>query len=101
MELRETREHYLAMIFYDIRARLNPNECVQWLQLGFGDESLCRATVFTWFKEFCRVRNSLQDEEHTGRPRSAVIPDNVSAIRKMLMDRGRQPFESEEPKITI
>ncbi|GFW19640.1 histone-lysine N-methyltransferase SETMAR [Trichonephila clavipes] len=30
--------------------------------------------------------NSLQNEEHTERPRSAVIPDNVSAIRKMFMD---------------
>ncbi|PRD19098.1 UNVERIFIED_CONTAM: hypothetical protein NCL1_58453 [Trichonephila clavipes] len=26
-----------------------------------------------------------KDEEYTGRPRSAVIPDNVSAIRKILM----------------
>ncbi|GFU68147.1 uncharacterized protein TNCV_248111 [Trichonephila clavipes] len=30
--------------------------------------------------------NSLQDEEYTGKPRSAVIPDNVSTIRKLLMD---------------
>ena len=56
------------------------------LQLAFGDESPARATVFRWFKEFSRGRNFLQDDEHTGRPPSAVVPDNVSAIRKMLMD---------------
>ncbi|GFY30584.1 histone-lysine N-methyltransferase SETMAR [Trichonephila clavipes] len=48
------------------------------LQLAFGDESPCRATVFGWFKEFCRGRNSLQDEEHTGGPRRTVL---VKAIK--------------------
>ncbi|GFV71992.1 histone-lysine N-methyltransferase SETMAR [Trichonephila clavipes] len=62
---------------------------VQWLQLAFGDESPCSATVVRWFKEFCSGHNSLQDEERTGRPRPAVIPDNVSAIREMLMDDNR------------
>ena len=78
MEL--TREHYRAMIFYDFKARLNQNECLQRLRLAFGNECPSRATVFRWFKEFCIGRNSLQDEEHTGRPSSTVITDNVSAI---------------------
>ncbi|GFT82111.1 histone-lysine N-methyltransferase SETMAR [Trichonephila clavipes] len=64
MEL--TRECYRAMIFYDFKARLNQEECVQRLQLGFGDESPCHATVFRWFKEFYSGHNSLQDEEHAG-----------------------------------
>ncbi|PRD33090.1 UNVERIFIED_CONTAM: hypothetical protein NCL1_18466 [Trichonephila clavipes] len=33
-----------------------------------------------------RSLNSLQDEEHIRRPMPAVFPDNVSVIRKMLMD---------------
>ncbi|PRD33653.1 UNVERIFIED_CONTAM: hypothetical protein NCL1_17027 [Trichonephila clavipes] len=61
------------MIFYDFKAGSNQDECVQWMQLAFGDESSCYAT----------------DEEHIGRPRSAVIPDNVSALRKILMDDNR------------
>ncbi|GFW92022.1 histone-lysine N-methyltransferase SETMAR [Trichonephila clavipes] len=77
------------MIFYDIKVGLNQDKCVQWLQLAFGDGSPCRATVFRWFKEFCRGRHSLQSEEHTGRPRSAVILDNVSTIWKMLMEENR------------
>ncbi|PRD36643.1 UNVERIFIED_CONTAM: hypothetical protein NCL1_08010 [Trichonephila clavipes] len=63
------------MIFYDLKAGLNQEECFQRLQLAVG-----RATVFRWFKVFCRGRNSLQDEKHT-RPQSAVIPDNVSNIQ--------------------
>ncbi|GFV05056.1 transposable element Tc1 transposase [Trichonephila clavipes] len=74
------------MIFYDFKVVLNQEECFQRLQLAFGDESPCRASIFSWFKEFCSGNNSLQDKEHAGRPWPAVIPDNVSAIGKMLMD---------------
>ncbi|GFV98212.1 uncharacterized protein TNCV_4449691 [Trichonephila clavipes] len=74
-------------------ARLNQEECIQRLQLAFRDESPYRATVFIWLKEFCSSHNSLQDEEHTERPRSAVIPDNVSAIRKMLMEDNRCTYQ--------
>ena len=57
-----TREHYRAMIFYDFKVELNQEEYVQWLQLAFGNE--CHATLFKSFKEFCRGRIFLQDEEH-------------------------------------
>ncbi|XP_042906074.1 histone-lysine N-methyltransferase SETMAR-like [Parasteatoda tepidariorum] len=80
------REHFRAMIFYDFKAGLSQEDCVEQLQLALGDESPARATVFRWFKEFSRGRNLLQDEKHTGRQPSAVIPDNVSAMRKILKD---------------
>ncbi|PRD27182.1 UNVERIFIED_CONTAM: hypothetical protein NCL1_36096 [Trichonephila clavipes] len=70
-----TREHYRTVIFYDFKAELNLEECIQWSQLAFGDESPYRATVFRWFIEFCRCHNCLQDEERTGKLRLAVIPD--------------------------
>ncbi|GFW67529.1 uncharacterized protein TNCV_3392001 [Trichonephila clavipes] len=77
------------MIIYDFKAGLNLEECVRRLQLAFGEESPCRATVFRWFQEFCSGHKSLQDEEPTESPRSAVIPDNVSVRRKMLLDDNR------------
>ncbi|GFX63276.1 histone-lysine N-methyltransferase SETMAR [Trichonephila clavipes] len=74
MEL--TREHYRAKVFYDFNAELNQDECYQRLQLAFGEESPCRATIFRWFKEFFRGRNSLQDGVHTEKPRSVVFEDD-------------------------
>ncbi|XP_071037148.1 histone-lysine N-methyltransferase SETMAR-like [Parasteatoda tepidariorum] len=49
--------------------------------------------LFRWFEKISRGRNFLQDEEHTGWPPSAVIPDNVSAIRKMLKDDNRCTYQ--------
>ena len=91
MEL--TRENFCAIIFYDFKAGLNQEKCIQWLQLAFGDGSPIRATVFRWFKEFSRAYNFLQYEKHTGRPLSAVVPDNVLAVRKILMDDNRCTYQ--------
>ena len=49
-----TREHYRVIIFYDFKLLLNQDECVQRLQLAFGDESPARATVFSRFNPLTR-----------------------------------------------
>ena len=71
------------------------------LKLAFGDESPTRATVFRWFIEFSRGRNFLQDEEHTGRPQSEVVPDNVCVTRKMLMDDNRCIYQIMQKELYI
>ena len=41
-----TQEHYSIMIFYDFKAELNQDDCVQRLQLAFGNECLSRTTTY-------------------------------------------------------
>ncbi|PRD24572.1 UNVERIFIED_CONTAM: Histone-lysine N-methyltransferase SETMAR [Trichonephila clavipes] len=86
---------------YDFKVGLNQAECFQWLQLVFGDESPCSSTVFRWFKEFCSGHNSLQDEERARKLWPAVIPDNVSAIRKMLMDDNRCTYQTIQKELNF
>ncbi|GFV32060.1 histone-lysine N-methyltransferase SETMAR [Trichonephila clavipes] len=61
------------MTFYDFKVELNQDECVQQLKLAFNEESKCQAAIFRWFTEFCRGRNSLQDEEHSGKPPTGLV----------------------------
>ncbi|GFU88133.1 histone-lysine N-methyltransferase SETMAR [Trichonephila clavipes] len=89
------------MIFYNFKAGLNQEECFKRLQLAIGVESPYHASVSRWFKEFYSGCNSLQDEEHTGRPRSAVILDNVFTIRKMLIDDNRCSYQMIQEKLSI
>ncbi|GFT93379.1 hypothetical protein TNCV_337441 [Trichonephila clavipes] len=57
--------HENIITCYDFKAGLNQEECFQWLQLVFGDESPCRVTVFRWFKEVCRGRAILFKMKNT------------------------------------
>ena len=71
----------LYILCYDFKQGLDQEECLQCLKLAYGDEAPSCAIVFRWFAEFHhRGQSSFLDEEHTGRPLSAVISENVSTI---------------------
>ena len=82
MEL--NREHFRAMIFYDFRRGLSQQECIDQLNLTFGDEAPSKTTVYRWFSEFNRGRSSLSDEFREGRPKSAVVSENIDAVCEMI-----------------
>ena len=42
-------------------------------------------TVYRWFSEFTRGRISLADSSREGRPFSAVVPENIDAVRELIM----------------
>lgn len=81
-----TRENFRAMIFYDFRAGLSQQECLNRLQLAFGDEAPSKTSVYDWYNEFKRGRRSLKDEPHTGRPKSAIIQENIDAVRELIKE---------------
>ena len=50
------------------------------------DESLVRSTLHEWFKQFKEGREDLNDDEHTGRPRSAVNEGNVGIVNEFIRE---------------
>jgi hypothetical protein len=57
---------------------------------AFGDQSLSRAQVFQWHAWFKTGSTSVDDGEHTGRPRSCTTPETVARIQEFVrQDRRR------------
>jgi len=79
-----TREHFRAMIFYDFKCGLNQKQCIDRLRSAFGNKTPSKTTVYDWFAEFKRGRESLSDECREGRPSTAVVPANIDAVREMI-----------------
>ncbi|EFN60885.1 Histone-lysine N-methyltransferase SETMAR, partial [Camponotus floridanus] len=79
------REHFRAMIFYDFRRGLSRQECIDQLASTFGNEAPHKATICRWFNEFNRCRSLLTDEPREGRPKSAAVPENIDAVRELIM----------------
>lgn len=82
MEL--NRENFRVMIFYDFRQGLTPQQCYDQLRLAFGNESPSSNSVYNWYREFRRGRHSFKDEPRGGRPKSAIVPETIDAVRKMI-----------------
>ena len=83
MEL--TREHFRAIIFHNFRRGLSRQECIDELKSLYGDEAPSYSTVKNWYNEFNRGRRSLKDEFREGRPKTAVVPENIDAVRELIM----------------
>eukprot|EP00794_Sanderia_malayensis_P013448 gene13448-14829_t len=80
------------MIYYDFKTQ--PFQT-------FEDIALSRATVFRWYAECKRGRESLKDEAHPGRPPTAVVPETVATVEKMLREDGRMTYSMLQDSLKI
>ena len=78
MEL--NRENLRAIIYYNFRRGLSRQECFNKLASTFGDKAPS-LTVKRWYNEFNHERVSLQDKSREGRLKTAVVPENIDAVR--------------------
>jgi hypothetical protein len=59
---------------------------VELIQKSYVDAALSRTTIFEWHKPFREGRESVKDDENTGRPTTSRTNDNNAAIYKMVKD---------------
>lgn len=82
------RKGFRWMIYYDFLCGLTQQQCIDRLHLAVGDKAPSNATVYNWFTEFKRGRTNVSDKFREGRPRTAVVPANIDAVKQMIeMDR--------------
>ena len=61
-------------------------ETVELIQKAYGDAVLSRTTIFEWHKRFREGRESVKDDERSGRPSTSRTYDNIAAIDKMVKE---------------
>lgn len=96
-----SRENFRAMIFYDFRVGLSQQECIDRLKKGFGDEAPSKTRVYEWYKEFKFGRCSLKDQQREGRPKTAVLPKNVDAVRNLILEDRHVTYREIEACLNI
>ncbi|RVE43011.1 hypothetical protein evm_012323 [Chilo suppressalis] len=87
------REHFRAMIFYDFKCGLKPDESFDRFRTAFMDEGPSNATINRWCSEFKRGRLTLGDEQRSGRPTTAVTEESVLAVKKKIQENRRITYE--------
>ena len=95
------RQHFRAMILYDLKSSLNQVQSLERLTQFFRGLAPSRATVYNWFVEFKRGRTSLEDEERSGRLSMAVIDDSIDAVEKMVREDARVTYKDIEAFLRI
>ena len=57
---------FVRLFFYNFRHGLTQQQCIDELNLIFGDEAPSKASVYRWYGEFNRGCSSLQEEFREG-----------------------------------
>ena len=58
----------------------NTFEAKQWLDKRYGDSTPGESTIIDWYAEFKRSRTNTDDAERSGRPKSAVVTENITKV---------------------
>jgi hypothetical protein len=73
---------------YAMRFCVKPGKCVTdtygKIQKAFDNDSLSRAQVFRWHKDFVNGRETVEDESRSGRLASLRISTNVDRVRALI-----------------
>ena len=50
----------------------------------FGDSAMKKTAVYKWVKRFSEGRESVTDEERSGRPATSRTEENIAIVRQIL-----------------
>lgn len=78
-----------AVIKYFVLKRLSPTDIQTELRGTLGDSSPSFSTIKKWAAEFRRGHTSIQDDERSGRPRTATSAENVAKIHNAILNDRR------------
>ena len=65
--------------------RKNTVRAKQWLDKRYGDSGPGKSTITDWYAEFKRARTNTDDAERSDRPKSAVVPENITKVHKIVL----------------
>lgn len=63
---------------------VKPAEILRRLTAQFGEETLSRARVFAWHKQFVEGRERVENESHDRRPRTSITAGNIDSVRQLV-----------------
>ena len=63
----------------------NTVETKQWLDKRYGVSAPGKSTIIDRYAEFKRGRTNTDDAERSRRPKSAVIPENITKVYKIVL----------------
>ena len=75
-------------IKFCVKNGFNGAQTVEMLEKCFGNDTLTRSNVFRWHERFGSGRESVEDDERSGRPSMAKTDENINKINgRMTVSR--------------
>jgi len=67
----------------------------------YGDNAMKKTAVYKWVKRFSEGRESVTDEERSGRPATSRTEENIAKFRQILRENRRLTVRSITEQVNI
>ena len=67
----------------------------------YGDNAMKKTAVYEWVKRFSEGRESVTDEERSGRPATSRTEENIAKVRQIVRENRRLPVRSIAEQVNI
>ena len=58
---------------------------IWFLDKRYGDSAAGKSTIIDWYAEFKRGRTNTDDASRSCRPKSAIVPENITKVHKIVL----------------
>ena len=79
------RKEFRVLIKHCFLTWKNTVEAKQWLDKRYGDSAPGKSTIIDWYAEYKRGRTNIDDAQHSYSPKSAVVPENITKVHKIVL----------------
>ena len=76
-------------------------ETFELMKKVYGDDCLSRARVHEWFTRFRDGCEDINDNEHTGRPKSVITENSIEIVRKFIKNEPKSSLKFMESELNI
>jgi predicted transposase YdaD len=67
----------------------------------YGDNAMKKTAVYMWMKRLSEGRESVTDEERSGRPTTSKTEENIAKVRKTVCENHRLTVRSRAEQVNI
>ena len=90
-----------VLIKYCFLMGKNTIEAKQCLDKRYGDSAPGKLTIIDWYAEYKRGRTNTDNAGRSGRPKSAVFPEYITKVHKMVLGDRKLKFFKWVPCLLI
>lgn len=73
-------------IKFCVKNGFNGARTLEMLEKCFGNDSLKKTVVYQWHERFKSGRESIEDDERSGRPSTSKTDENIDEVKEMLVN---------------
>ena len=99
MELDRSQIH--TIIFYNWKRNLKAEDCLKEMSTAFGEGIVSLATIKRWYAEFRQGRQSLKEQQKSGRPKTKTTEEMAKLVQNVIKDNPRATYLDIQEKLGI